>query len=246
MTWNNQPAVEEVIASWTAPAALTPVEVDVTSSVYEALSTNKTLSFRITAPTNQGQKGDVTYASREHENISYRPLLILEKESYLLSPTEDAYVRNGSYANANYGSSPDLVVKNDSNSGYRRASFLQFNLDSLPNTITSAKLRLVPKSIGMTHTTGAIYSVEDVSWKEASVTWNNKPASSSLIQTYVVPEAGKEILVDVTQAVQAALAGNRHWSIQLDQLQNYGSLGWMIYGSKEDSDPTKRPMLLIE
>lgn len=246
MTWNNQPAAEEVIASWTAPAALTPVEINVTSSVYEALSTNKTLSFRITAPTNQGEKGDVTYASREHENISYRPLLILEKESYSLSPTEDAYIRNGSYANANFGSSPDLVVKNDSNSGYRRASFLQFNLDSLPSSITSAKLHLVPKSIGMTHTTGAIYSVEDVSWKEASVTWNNKPASSSLIQTYTVPEAGEEILVDVTQAVQAALAGNRHWSIQLDQLQNYGSLGWMIYGSKEDSDPTKRPMLLIE
>ncbi|NMM54391.1 CBM96 family carbohydrate-binding protein [Paenibacillus aquistagni] len=246
MTWNNQPAAEEAIAAWTAPPAYASVEIDVTSAVYEVLSADGLLSLRITAPTNQGQKGDVTYASREHENVQYHPVLLLEKESYSLLPAQDVYVRNGSYANTNYGTSSDLVVKNDSNSGYNRVSYLQFDLASLPSEIHRAHLRLVPKSIGMDHTTGAIYEVENDNWTEETMTWSNKPAAADIVATYLVSAAGSEIMVDVTDAVRSALQGERTWSIQLNQLQNYGSLGWMIYGSKEDPAPAKRPVLIIE
>ena len=50
-----------------------------------------------------------------------------------LTPTADAYTRDGTYANTNYGSATDLAVKYSSISGqgYNRNAFFTFNLSGV-------------------------------------------------------------------------------------------------------------------
>jgi hypothetical protein len=52
--------------------------------------------------------------------------------------------------------------------------------------------------------------------------------------------------LDVTAQVNAAMAGDRTIAVQLAQTTNYGSTGWVIYGSKEHTNAAYRPMLLFE
>src|SRR5262249_28025531 len=64
-----------------------------------------------------------------------------------LNPTKDSYVRSGTYAGTNFGTSLDLILKgNNSTSNYARNDWLTFGLGGYTN-ITSAKLRLYVKSV---------------------------------------------------------------------------------------------------
>ncbi|MEC0256568.1 polysaccharide lyase family 8 super-sandwich domain-containing protein [Paenibacillus lautus] len=165
---------------------------------------------------------------------------------YAISPSDDAYVRSGSYANSTFGSSDQLVVKNDPNSGYHRYSYLKFDLSQLPEQVKSAQIRLVPTSAGLANTKGVAYEVSNHTWTENGMTWNNKPAAGSLIGNWTVPAAGTPVTIDVTAQVNAALVGKRMIAVQLAQTANYGSNGWIIYGSKEHTDAAYRPVLLFE
>ncbi|MWV42519.1 DNRLRE domain-containing protein [Paenibacillus sp. HJL G12] len=166
--------------------------------------------------------------------------------AYAILPVADVYVRNGSYANSNFGSSDQLVVKNDPNSGYYRYSYLKFDLSELPQQVENAQIRLVPTSIGIANTKGVAYEVGDHAWSENSVTWNNKPPAGSLIGSWNVPAAETPVTLDVTAQVNSALAGDRTLALQLAQTTNYGSTGWVIYGSKEHENAAYRPVLLFE
>lgn len=75
LTWNNKPAGDSVIASFTAPASGSAAEVDLTSQVAAALAGDKKLSLVIVSPVNVGSKGDVSYASKEHAAPESRPSL---------------------------------------------------------------------------------------------------------------------------------------------------------------------------
>ncbi|WP_231571006.1 CBM96 family carbohydrate-binding protein [Gordoniibacillus kamchatkensis] len=165
---------------------------------------------------------------------------------FAIAPSDDAYVRNGSYANSNFGTSDQLVVKNDPNSGYYRYSYLKFDLSAVPWQVKSAKIRLIPTSFGVANTTGVAYEVNNHAWTESGITWNNKPAAGGLIGSWTVPAAGTPVTLDVTAQVNAALSGDKTIAVQLAQTTNYGSTGWVIYGSKEHAEAAYRPVLLFE
>ncbi|OIB02037.1 hypothetical protein AK95_03785 [Paenibacillus sp. LC231] len=165
---------------------------------------------------------------------------------YAILPSDDVYVRSGSYANTNFGSSDQLVIKNDPNAGYHRYSYLKFDLFHLPDQVKSAQIRLVPTSAGLANTQGVAFEVSNHAWDESSMTWNNKPAAGSLIGSWTVPAAGTPATLDVTAQVNAAVAGDRTIAVQLAQTTNYGSTGWVIYGSKEHTNAAYRPVLLFE
>src|SRR5438270_5598869 len=67
-----------------------------------------------------------------------------------LTPLADAYVRDGSYASTNYGSSTALYVKTDT-TGFNRDSYLKFDLSSV-SSIGSATLRLY----GLLNSSGSV------------------------------------------------------------------------------------------
>jgi hypothetical protein len=57
-----------------------------------------------------------------------------------LSAVADAYVRNGSFAGTNLGTTADLVVKTDA-LGWTQHSYVKFDLGGISGAITNVKLR---------------------------------------------------------------------------------------------------------
>jgi len=90
-----------------------------------------------------------------------------------LNPVADTYVRNGSYANTNYGNSTLIEVKESTISGNTRFAFFRFDLTGLGLTsLSSAKLRLYVS--GGSSSAVGVYPVAGT-WTETGLTWNNKP-----------------------------------------------------------------------
>jgi len=100
-----------------------------------------------------------------------------------LSVAAATYVRNGSFANQNFGTSNDLIVKRSGTSGNTREIYLKFDLSSL-SAMNTAKLRLNGRLSATTNSNvlTRIYSATNTSWSETGLTWNNKPASGSTVR----------------------------------------------------------------
>ena len=101
-------------------------------------------------------------------------LVITPVTGITLSPTADAYVRDGSSAATNFGTATSLNVKLNT-SGFNRDSYLKFDLSSA-SSITSAKLQFFATSSEGTAITVAAFPVSNTTWTETGITWNNKPA----------------------------------------------------------------------
>ncbi|MDQ0872413.1 hyaluronate lyase [Paenibacillus sp. V4I3] len=162
----------------------------------------------------------------------------------LLSPNADAYVRDGSYADTNYGTVQSLVTKK-STAGYNRYSYLRFDLSSVSGAVSSAKIRLIPVGVGSASTTNQAELVSDDTWIESSITWNNKPIGSTLIRSWSSMVVDTPVDIDVTAQVQSALAGSKMISIRVNSPTDVGSTGDITYGARENATETKRPVLVI-
>lgn len=115
-----------------------------------------------------------------------------------ISVSEDAYVRAGSYADNNYGSSTELFVKSTSNSDFVRETLMKFDLSAY-ESITSAKV-FIYASAQVSMDVNA-YSVTDDSWSENSVTWNNAPSLSTNIGAIPLSSTYTWVELDVSAAV---------------------------------------------
>lgn len=164
-----------------------------------------------------------------------------------LSPTADAYVRDGTYAANNYGTATTISVKNEV-LNYDRNGYLKFDLSSVNGKVASAKLKLVPTTIGsapnMVHN---LYLTATDSWSESGINWNNKPANSGgAIASWSVPGiAMTPVEVDITSYVNAAMNGNKVLSLEIEAAANYGSNGSVDYASKNNGTVNNRPVLTI-
>ncbi|MBP1962786.1 polysaccharide lyase family 8 super-sandwich domain-containing protein [Paenibacillus aceris] len=161
-----------------------------------------------------------------------------------LLPEADVYVRDGTYASTNYGTADTLVTKQDA-AGYARQSFLRFNLDSVSGTIESAKVTLVPVGVSMAGTTNQAQLVNDNSWGETAVNWNNKPAGGAAFATWAVTTAYAPVTFDVTNQVNGALAADKKMSLLIASTSNQGAKGDVSYASKEHATASYRPVLEV-
>lgn len=161
-----------------------------------------------------------------------------------LAPAADAYLRDGTYAAANYGAAATMVVKQETVS-FTRKALLKFDLSSLSGTITSARLKLTPTSVGMTGVTHNLYQTAAGNWTEGSVTWNSMPANAGLLGSWEVPAAGTPVEIDVTAAASGAMGGSKVLSLKLEGAANYGSASSVEYGSKEHGNASYRPTLTV-
>lgn len=161
-----------------------------------------------------------------------------------LYPSGDAYVRDGTYANSNFGSASTLTIKQEA-PGYNRKAVLKFDLSSISGTIGSARLKLVPTSIGMAGMTHKLYQAGSSGWSEGSVTWNTVPSNGSLLASWVLPAVNTPVEIDLTSTASAALAGGKVLSLEIESSANYGSAGYADYASKEHGNLNYRPTLVV-
>lgn len=131
-----------------------------------------------------------------------------------LPPRDDAYVRDGSNANRNFGSALSLVVRTAAN-GSNRWTYLKFDTSAL-GSVTSAKLRLFGRLSSTTSVTvrTSAYSVATTTWSERQITWNSRPSlDGTPLSTVVIDNrttTARWYELDVTAYLQREKAAGRH------------------------------------
>jgi hyaluronate lyase len=165
--------------------------------------------------------------------------------SATLSPVADAFVRDGTYAGVNNGSTTMLTVKQAATS-YTRKSYLKFDLSAIPGTIASATLKLTATSVGsssaMTHN---LYQTASDSWSESGLTWTNSPANASLLGSWTVPALNSAVQLDITAAASSVMGGSKLLSLEVESAADYGSGGQVDYGARENPNASYRPVLVV-
>lgn len=121
-----------------------------------------------------------------------------------LTPNADAYVRNGSFKNTNYGSNVKLEIRETTIKDAKRIAYLKFNLMGMTN-ITSVILEV--KNIGLNGTINVL-KVSNDTWSESTMTWNNQPTLGTNIGSFAVNETGT-YSIDVTNYVTAEALGDK-------------------------------------
>ncbi len=163
--------------------------------------------------------------------------------SLTLTPVADAYVRSGTYANTNYGSSGQLVTKN-SVAGYTRHSFVKFDLGTLSGSVATAKLRLYGSRAGKNVSAESCYAVSDTSWTEKGINWNSMPGMGDKQSTTKITSSPGWYEWDVSAYLQAQqLAGKSQvtLAITMDTAPADGNTN--VFNSKEAT--TNTPQLAL-
>jgi hypothetical protein len=167
---------------------------------------------------------------------------VFAQSSVTLAPTGDAFVRNGTYANTNYGNDASLQIKGSTTSGYNRASYLSFQISGVSN-VTSAKLRIYGRNIENTSTINiSAFGVTNDSWSEGTITWNNAPvAATSALSSVGITSVAAYYELDVTSFVQAQFAGDKQVSLLIKDAANQNR--HLSFNSQESGSNT--PQLVI-
>lgn len=158
-----------------------------------------------------------------------------------ISPDADAFVRGGTYGNANYGSETTLLIKSSSDN-FTRKVIMKFDLSSIEGTISSAILKLNVKGMS-SNVNCSIYQVSDDSWTEPTVTWNNVPSQGQelLKKALSTSNVGSYVEFDLTNYIQSEHGGDNQASFILFD-PDHTDITYDFY-SKENS--TNRPLLEI-
>jgi N-acetylneuraminic acid mutarotase len=160
-----------------------------------------------------------------------------------LSPTADAFVRNGTFATTNYGTDASLTVKGSNVNNYARKAYLKFTLSSSTTSITSAKLRVYGLNIDNASTVSlSCYGVDTDTWTEGAINFNNSPATGSNLSSASINNQGKYVEFDVTTYVKTQLSGDKIVSLCIKDATNQNST--IQFNSKENA--TNKPQLVIQ
>jgi hypothetical protein len=145
-------------------------------------------------------------------------------------PSDDAYVDSGN-PGTNYGAATWLYVgdENGNNPAICTRSFLKFDLSILPpgSTITSAQLYLYCWGKGTSPDVSSHY-VNDDTWGEGAITWNNQPAFNAAA-------------TDTTTVNNTATWFS--WDVTADAINEHGGDGTLSVMVK-DTAAKRRPAIL--
>ncbi|QOV88559.1 CBM96 family carbohydrate-binding protein [Humisphaera borealis] len=161
-----------------------------------------------------------------------------------LRSSADAYVRDGSFAGQNFGTSSTLEVRNSGSAGYSRSSYLSFDLTRV-TSVSSAKIRLYGNLVDDRAATGdvRVYSVASA-WSETAITWASKPSTigAALGTITVVGRTAKWYELDVTSWLTSEKAAGKT-SVSLGLLAPTVTANAAAFQSDEAA--AQRPELVI-
>jgi hypothetical protein len=149
--------------------------------------------------------------------------------TYAFNPVADAYVA-GDFATTNFGTSATL--KADTSPVFQ--SYLRFNVGDINGTVTQATLRLYTTSSSATGY--QISRVNNQSWEESSVIYNNAPAVGGVIGSSGNFATGNWTSVDVTSLI----TGSGIYDFALTTT----STSTLNFNSREAS--SNQPRLIVE
>jgi hypothetical protein len=129
------------------------------------------------------------------------------KASVTRTPAADAYVRDGTSANTNFGSATSMQIRTTGTTGSRRDAFLRLDISGF-TTVSSAKLALSAHTNDGSAIAVSAYAVSNTTWGETSITWNNKP-HLDLIPTVLASatvSTAATYTLDLTSYVKSSIA----------------------------------------
>ncbi|HEX9046962.1 MAG TPA: DNRLRE domain-containing protein, partial [Verrucomicrobiae bacterium] len=128
----------------------------------------------------------------------------------------DTYVRDGVFADSNFGTDTALDVNGSFSSGSSRAAYLKFNVAALTNA-QNVMLRLTPQRVDGNALLTYELAASD-SWTETGATWNNQPGGYGNILTnrsgYTV---GQPFRIDVTAAAKSQAGADGILSLRITE-----------------------------
>lgn len=153
-----------------------------------------------------------------------------------ISPSDDAFVRNGQFNHENYGSLANLSVKDGSDNDYDRQSFLRFDLSGIIGDLSDAKLILHVNALSNEGNSNRPIELRQVSndlWNEGTITWANKPVIGSLIASFIITEndLNRWVSLDVNAFVADELNSDGLVSFALIQPENQNAS--VVFSAKE-------------
>jgi hypothetical protein len=181
--------------------------------------------------------GSFAYAASEGDTNQSVTASVNESvyKEVMVKPSADAYTLN-SRADTNYGTWDVLVLKRDNSSNTTRKIFTRFALADLgirdPEKVVSVTLQVYRTDTSGTTGGVGVYPVNDNTWQESGITWNNAPANAADPLTVVtVGPATKFYEFDVTDYVKS------HWQ---DEALSFAFLGQVhnqqiTFASKEQN-----------
>jgi glucose/arabinose dehydrogenase len=166
-----------------------------------------------------------------------------------LAPQHDAYVRDGSFSATTHGTTDPAVLITKLNptttAGNNRHTYIRFDASTVTGTISSAVLRIYGRLSDnrSTNIPVAVYAVSNTTWTEAAITWDNKPATGTQLQSVTVTDSlGRYYTWDITSYVQSEKAAGRN-IISLALINTASSTPVLNWNSKETgSNP---PQLVV-
>ncbi|MDF7799279.1 DNRLRE domain-containing protein [Pontiellaceae bacterium B1224] len=147
-----------------------------------------------------------------------------------LEAVSDSYVRDGLYADTNYGTVTELKTINTDDS--QMELFLRFDLPSTIETPDSAFIWINTTANATDPVENAAFVVEDSSWTENGLTWNTKPVVGNELDAWVTTNS-QSIKIDVLDEVTDALKNGGAFSIMIQSPHNIGLDGMSTYASRE-------------
>jgi uncharacterized delta-60 repeat protein len=221
------------------PAFKTSATVTITPVDDTAAEGDETATFTIA--------DDPSYTHRTvPTSASSMTVVIRDNDLIALTDTADAYVRDGNFADANFGTSQDIEVKKG-NTGVNRQAYLKFDISSLdPAHVNNVKLQLFG-SLNNTNQQNVATSVlgsDNTTWSESQITFNNRPPTTggAIATTTIVNNTPQLYTWDITAYVKAQLAAG-HKTITL-VLQNIGNSDpFATFASREAG--SNGPQLLV-
>ncbi|XMO85832.1 DNRLRE domain-containing protein [Algibacter sp. AS12] len=177
--------------------------------------------------------------------------IIVDNDETSYNSSEDSYVRDGSYANDNYGNQSELIIK-QGGTDFLRESFLKFDLSSVNGTVISAKLRMTLSAVGTNEDTSNIIikSIDDNDddWDEGTITWNNKPDENNkevAITEIIGFASGETAKWDLTKYIQSELDEDPQKEVSI-HLSSDVTQSNIKFHSQESSNAALRPVLVLE
>jgi hypothetical protein len=151
-----------------------------------------------------------------------------------IAPSADAFVRDGTSADSNFGTATTLEVKTTTSAGTNRIAYLRFPLSSISGTVTGATLRLQGSRPSNNGVLDSVFAVASTGWGETSITWNNKPSLGAAQGTGVAVTTTAQFYAwDVTSYVAAQkAAGATQISLAIKMDSNV-TIGPDVFSSRE-------------
>ena len=240
ITYNNAPPFSDVVASFSTNGSVGGAySLDVTDYVKNSINSGDAMiSFAI--HDDDDENGHIRIYSKENTSGDIPNLSVETVRKN--RDNEDAYVWGGSHANSNYGLSTSLLSKKHDNEEFLRVAFLKFDLSEISENVNFAKIKMKVKSAD-TGAETSMYFVDNDTWTETTITWNNQPSQGVLISTQAVPAVGEWIEFDVTSVLNQELAEDGILSVKISQPGNDAAA---TYHSKEATTAEDRPQLVAD